>query len=121
MAPPPTSQSPEAVDSSSDTVSSQTGDAQGVGENAQTASGRDGPLPPLSASWRLKPLSQAENDKVHRILRACDEHNLDDLRHLATSEGGLIEDEVRRATCTSECTQRHSPRVLMSLLQGHFC
>ncbi|KAK5116565.1 hypothetical protein LTR85_009190 [Meristemomyces frigidus] len=58
--------------------------------------GRRHSLPPLSASWRHEPLSPVENDKVQRILRACRDRDLDQLRELVISEGGLIEDEVRR-------------------------
>jgi len=57
-------------------------------------------IPPLSASWRENPLSQVEQAKVQRILEACRDRDLDTLRHLAASEGGLVEDEIRRTACT---------------------
>ena len=60
--------------------------------------------PPLTASWRLEALSQTEKDKVHRILQACRDRDLNELRELGTSEGGLIEDEVRRTACMYTAT-----------------
>ncbi|EMC96596.1 hypothetical protein BAUCODRAFT_51760, partial [Baudoinia panamericana UAMH 10762] len=47
-------------------------------------------------SWREAPLSETERLKVLQILSASRDRNLNALRDLATSEGGLIEDEVRR-------------------------
>lgn len=43
-----------------------------------------------------------EKHKVHQILHACKTRDLIELRKLATSEGGLIEDEVRRTACMPE-------------------
>ncbi|KAI7670011.1 hypothetical protein KC318_g4287 [Hortaea werneckii] len=54
------------------------------------------PLPPLSVSWKYDPLSQTQEVKVDAIRQACIARNLDRLRELATSKGGLITDEVRR-------------------------
>ena len=57
------------------------------------------PLPPLSVSWKYDPLSQTQEVKVDAIRQACIARNLDRLRELATSKGGLITDEVRRTAC----------------------
>ncbi|KAK5724069.1 GTPase-activating protein gyp8 [Elasticomyces elasticus] len=54
-------------------------------------------LPPLTASWRAKLLSLPERGKVRDILAACRDRDLTALRALATSEGGFVEDEVRRS------------------------
>ncbi|KAK4964891.1 hypothetical protein LTR28_003577 [Elasticomyces elasticus] len=51
---------------------------------------------PLAASWRAEPLSAAETSKVVQILEACRDHDLPALAALATSDGGLVEDEIRR-------------------------
>ncbi|KAF2763706.1 hypothetical protein EJ03DRAFT_303334 [Teratosphaeria nubilosa] len=53
-------------------------------------------VPPLSASWRPEPLTRDERAKVHDILKACHGGDVAWLRQLAASEGGLIEDELRR-------------------------
>jgi len=42
---------------------------------------------------------QAENGKVNRILEACRIGDLPSLTILATSEYGLINDEIRRVAC----------------------
>jgi len=60
---------------------------------------------PLSASWRSEPLSATERAKVRDILEACRDHHLIALRDLATSEGGLVEDEIRRTACTQAIDQ----------------
>jgi len=52
-------------------------------------------------SWRPKPLSAVETDKVMQILQACRDRDLEALSALATSEHGLIEDEIRRTACES--------------------
>jgi hypothetical protein len=56
-------------------------------------------IPPLSASWRPAPLSEQERLKVQQILTACKDHDLEALGSLAASEGGLVEDQVRRVAC----------------------
>ncbi|KAK4541682.1 hypothetical protein LTR36_007826 [Oleoguttula mirabilis] len=84
--------------------------------------GRQDFLPPLTASWRLEPLSPAEKDKVHRILRACRDRDLDELRGLGTTEGGLIEDEVRRTAwpiLLGSDQDQHATNTEWSSLPGH--
>lgn len=44
-------------------------------------------------------LSEADEQKFDRILTACQDHNLELLAELASSEGGLIEDHSRRIAC----------------------
>lgn len=43
--------------------------------------------------------SAADAEKVNRILAASRENDLDFLAALATSPGGLLEDEIRRTAC----------------------
>lgn len=57
------------------------------------------PLAPLSASWEPNPLSEQQKAKVYRILTACRDYNLEDLSDLSASDGGFLEDEIRRAAC----------------------
>ncbi|KAF4551918.1 Rab-GTPase-TBC domain-containing protein 2 [Elsinoe fawcettii] len=51
---------------------------------------------PLSDSWRAEPLTSRERAKVAQTIRACSERDLATLGDLATTEGGFIEDEIRR-------------------------
>lgn len=44
---------------------------------------------------------QDTTTKRQRISQACVDREIDILRKLATSEGGLIDDEVRRTACMS--------------------
>jgi hypothetical protein len=44
-------------------------------------------------------LDTSKADKVDRILLACHESDLDTLATLATSDGGLLNDEIRRTAC----------------------
>ncbi|KAK3074778.1 GTPase-activating protein gyp8 [Teratosphaeriaceae sp. CCFEE 6253] len=80
-------------------------------------------LPPLSASWRSEPLSSHEWDKVQSILEACRDRNLILLRKLATSQGGLIEDEVRRTAYEPEKrteVRRHElSSIITAVLRAH--
>lgn len=60
--------------------------------------------------------------EVKRILAACEEpFDLDLLIRLATSTGGLINDEVRKVACKSlvELKCPYFPR--MTATEGHFC
>ena len=54
---------------------------------------------PLSASWRDEPLSSNESNKVMLIIEACNAKDRDQLVALASTEGGFIEDEMRRRAC----------------------
>ncbi|PNS16997.1 TBC1 domain family member 20 [Sphaceloma murrayae] len=51
---------------------------------------------PLSDSWRLEPLTTRERDKVASIVKACTEQDLTALAFQASTEGGFVEDEIRR-------------------------
>ena len=52
--------------------------------------------------WKGKPLTQEACIKVNRILTACGkQRDLRSLVALATSAGGLVDDEVRRVACMS--------------------
>lgn len=42
---------------------------------------------------------EAQSTKTLAILEACQWHDIDELRKLATSEGGLLTDELRRKAC----------------------
>ncbi|CAK3811301.1 TBC1 domain family member 20 [Lecanosticta acicola] len=77
---------------------------------------------PLSASWGNEPLSEAARKKVARILAACRDRDLEALSDLATSKGGLVEDEVRRAAWPILLACDHQPRptsVDWSRLERH--
>lgn len=54
---------------------------------------------PLSASWRKEPLNTDEAIKVSQILQACKDKDTQRLITLAATEGGFVEDEVRRLAC----------------------
>ncbi|KAK5132506.1 hypothetical protein LTR08_008890 [Meristemomyces frigidus] len=85
---------------------------------ALSSTGHPESVPPLSASWRQAPLSQVEKDKVHRILQACRDRDLDELRELGTSDGGLIEDEVRRTACESDDRKDARKHELSDIIVG---
>ncbi|TKX24139.1 Rab-GTPase-TBC domain-containing protein 4 [Elsinoe australis] len=51
---------------------------------------------PLSEYWRAEPLSGSERSKVASIIKACTDHDLKKLAALSSTEGGFVEDEVRR-------------------------
>lgn len=70
-------------------------------DSAATHNGQStaAPQAPLSASWRKEPLSADEKYKVHHILKACRDRNVTILKDLASSDGGLVEDELRRTAC----------------------
>lgn len=54
---------------------------------------------PLSRSWRKEPLSTNEASKVTQILHACKDQDIEQLIALAATEGGFVEDQVRRLAC----------------------
>ena len=56
---------------------------------------------PLSESWRQEPLSIDESGKVARIIQACHDRDVVTLCELARTDGGFIEDEMRRRACAS--------------------
>lgn len=58
---------------------------------------------PLSPSWRTDPLTPDEGKKVASIIQACNDADVAALAALASTEGGFIEDEIRRRTCRSSC------------------
>jgi hypothetical protein len=45
--------------------------------------------------------------KSRRILEACHESNLDALVELATAEGGLVNDEIRKTACKTRASPYH--------------
>lgn len=56
---------------------------------------------PINASWQKGEVSAQDKVKITKVLAACRDRDLAALARLATSQGGLIEDEVRRTACTS--------------------
>lgn len=44
-------------------------------------------------------LSEQDRQKIYRILEACTKHDIELLAELASSDGGLIDDETRRRAC----------------------
>lgn len=74
---------------------------------------------PNSTSLNSLPLSGADNQKFDRILKACDDHDLELLAELASSEGGLIEDGARRTACKFK--RIAALLALVNFYQGHYC
>lgn len=56
---------------------------------------------PINVSWQKGPRSPQDKEKVTRVLAACQDRDRAALADLATSQGGLIEDELRRTACMS--------------------
>lgn len=48
---------------------------------------------------RVEDLPERSSAKVKQILDACGENDFDTIAALATSDGGLVEDNVRRIAC----------------------
>jgi hypothetical protein len=63
----------------------------------ETEKPEDRPSDPDASSLPLR--SKESNAKVASILDACNWRDISILRTLATSEGGLVSDEVRRQAC----------------------
>ena len=63
----------------------------------ETEKPEDLPSDPATSSPALR--SKESNAKVASILDACKWRDITTLRTLATSEGGLVSDEVRRQAC----------------------
>ncbi|KAK0880441.1 GTPase-activating protein gyp8 [Friedmanniomyces endolithicus] len=59
-----------------------------------------------------------ERAKVRDILEACRDRHLIALRDLATSEGGLVEDEIRRTACTYAVDQADDNSALAKWCAG---
>lgn len=55
---------------------------------------------PSRVSFSLQEEPQAQQEKIIRILAACKAQDLNLLAQLATSDGGLVNDAVRRTACT---------------------
>lgn len=58
-------------------------------------------LPPLTAGHSSDGLDDSTRQKLNNVFAACRDRDIDALRALATSDGGLIDDDARRAACTS--------------------
>lgn len=50
-------------------------------------------------SLRSQERASAKAEKAEAIRQACNSHDLEALASLATSEGGLMEDELRQVAC----------------------
>jgi hypothetical protein len=71
-----------------------------------------GDVPPLDEALSLPEADEKQHlvfdlpepyaDKVKLILEACHDRNLDALIELATSEGGLVNDEARQTACKTQ-------------------
>lgn len=88
------------------------------GTNGDTALPGPAVAPPLSASWRDEPLSETERAKVTDVLQACRDLDLPQLRYLAASEGGLVEDEVRRTACMRSPAANELPTTADRIHEG---
>jgi len=56
--------------------------------------------PNIPRTLSVSPQRQKYNAKTAKILEACKWKDLDALRALASSEGGLVSDHVRRQACS---------------------
>lgn len=78
-----------------------------AGDNAHVPSAADPtddtvlPLAPVHPDDEKDTLSAVLKEKTARISAACRDRDLEALADLATSEGGLVQDELRRRACTS--------------------
>ena len=85
----------------------------------------DSSTSPPGTSKHIQDRDQGDTElshEVHHILAACeDPHDLDLLIRLATSTGGLINDEVRKVACKSlpDVSRPHFP--MLTALEGRFC
>ena len=85
----------------------------------------DSSTSPLDISKNFQDRDRGDTELSHEvdsILAACeDPHDLDLLIRLATSTGGLINDEVRRVACKflPELSRPHFP--MLTALEGRFC
>lgn len=64
-----------------------------------------------------RPLS-AEVDKVTQILQACKDSDVAALTSLATSKGGLVEDDARKVACMDG--SRPHPTRTVTLIQARY-
>ena len=60
----------------------------------------DAVVSPAFPKWQGKTLSPAEREKVADVSSACNDDDNEKIIALASSKYGLIDDEVRRKTCT---------------------
>lgn len=63
------------------------------------------PMDRVSGEKDEEPPTQEAHTKVKLILAACENGQADSLVALASSAGGLVDDEVRRVACTSKKKQ----------------
>lgn len=52
-----------------------------------------------------------ESNKRDRIFQACQDRDVDLLRQFASSEGGLVDDEVRRTACMFLSPEKRSVKL----------
>ena len=69
-------------------------------------------MPPRPA-FSSKSSESIDGDKIHEIRSACEKRDVDALRDLAASEGGLLEDKARREACMRRNTINCSIWVLI--------
>ena len=60
-------------------------------------------MPFFSSISPTTPMSNRKTSKADKIRQACEDRDLDSIRELAVSEDGLVEDELRRTACMTEC------------------
>lgn len=58
-------------------------------------------LPPFTAGQSSDGLDDSKRSKLDEVLTACRDQDINALKALATSNGGLVNDHARRAACTS--------------------
>ena len=94
-------------------------------DKCELSEGFDSSTSPLDISKKYQDRDRGDTELSHEvdsILAACeDPHDLDLLIRLATSTGGLINDEVRKVACKSlpELSRPHFP--MLTPLEGRSC
>lgn len=72
-------------------------------------------------SLKSKQTNKARAEKPEAIRQACDSRDIEALVSYATTEGGLLEDEVRRRACKVQCTREKRSIKNNKTNQGPFC
>ena len=94
-------------------------------DKCELSEGLDSSTSPLGIPKDFQDRDHGDTEQSHEvdcILAACeDPHDLDLLIRLATSTGGLINDEVRKVACKSlpELSRPHFP--MLTALEGRSC
>ena len=84
----------------------------------ETSTGATSQSDPIPQQLVQPSLTLFERNKAAAILQACRIHDLEALISLATSESGLVEDEVRQTACTCCREACRCEKTLTSIQSG---